>query len=136
MQAWLLFFLTTHVLSYLFSYARACATCIAAMGNPTEMIPGLDGQLVPQSAPWGIISIKPQLEDYETPMTPITVHTYCGPQLHYHQYSFSGGVLPYLVQAMRNALSKSEGGSGVALDREQYLAAVRFWSDHAMISSH
>ncbi len=82
----------------------------AATGTPVEMVAGEDGNLEPQSAPWGIISIKPQLENFETPMTPIT--------------------------AMRNALPKAEGGSGVPLDREQYLRAVDFWAQHAMISNH
>jgi hypothetical protein len=40
------------------------------------------------------------------------------------------------ITAMRNALSKSEGGSGVPLDRAAYQAAVAFWSEHAMISTH
>jgi hypothetical protein len=79
------------------------------MAQPSETYER-DGQQVPEDAPWGIISIKPQLEDYETPMTPIT--------------------------AMRNALSKSEGGSGVPLDRQAYMQAVAFWSEHAMISKH
>lgn len=56
---------------------------------------------------WGIISIKAQDEDAEIPMEPIT--------------------------AMRNALGKEEGGSGIPLNREQYLKSVNFWKDHAMI---
>ncbi len=51
-------------------------------------------------APWGIISIKGQLCDYELPMQPIT--------------------------AMRNALGKEEGGSGVPIDRVKY-AEVRIF---------
>ncbi|KAI9026141.1 hypothetical protein DFJ74DRAFT_663319 [Hyaloraphidium curvatum] len=51
--------------------------------------------------PWGIISVKGQLEDKELSMTPITM--------------------------MRNALGKAEGGSGVPLDREKYMEAVEFW---------
>ena len=43
-------------------------------------------------APWGIISIKAQNEPFETPMEPIT--------------------------AMRNALGREEGGSGVPIDRD------------------
>ncbi len=58
-------------------------------------------------APWGIISIKAQSEDYETPMQPITM--------------------------MRNALGREEGGSGVPLDREKYDASVKYWSTHAPI---
>lgn len=62
----------------------------------------------PVTAPWGIVSIKAQDTDYELPMTPIT--------------------------AMRNALGKEEGGSGIPIDREQYLAAVNYWKDHATVS--
>lgn len=58
-------------------------------------------------APWGIISIKAQDEDHETPMQPITM--------------------------MRNALGREEGGSGVPLDRQQYEAAVAYWDSHAAI---
>lgn len=58
-------------------------------------------------APWGIISVKAQEVDHELPMTPITV--------------------------MRNALGKEEGGSGVPLDREQYLASVEYWKNHAVV---
>ena len=54
-----------------------------------------------ETAPWGIVSIKAQDVDYEIPMTPIT--------------------------AMRNALGKDEGGSGVPIDREAYMEAYRFW---------
>ena len=59
------------------------------------------------NCPWGIISIKAQKENYETPMNPITM--------------------------MRNALGKEEGGSGVAIDRDAYAAAVAYWDAHAMI---
>jgi len=59
-------------------------------------------------APWGIVSIKAQDVDRELPMTPIT--------------------------AMRNALGKEEGGSGVKLDRNTYLEAVEYWKDHANVS--
>ena len=59
-------------------------------------------------APWGIVSIKAQDVDYEIPMTPIT--------------------------AMRNALGKEEGGSGVPLDRDAYMAAYNYWNTHATIS--
>mmetsp|Transcript_4303 Transcript_4303/g.8239 ORF Transcript_4303/g.8239 Transcript_4303/m.8239 type:complete len:257 (+) Transcript_4303:246-1016(+) len=54
------------------------------------------------SVPWGIVSIKAQNVDYEIPMTPIT--------------------------AMRNALGKEEGGSGVPIDRDAYMAAYEFWN--------
>lgn len=69
-------------------------------GAPVE-----DPDLPP--APWGIISIKAQDEDYETPMQPITM--------------------------MRNALGKEEGGSGVSLDREKYEASAAYWEKHAAI---
>jgi len=62
----------------------------------------------PETAPWGIVSIKAQPVDHELPMTPIT--------------------------AMRNALGKDQGGSGVPLDREKYMEAVNYWKDHANIS--
>jgi hypothetical protein len=45
-----------------------------------------------ETAPWGIVSIKAQDVDYELPMNPIT--------------------------AMRNALGREEGGSGIPLDRK------------------
>jgi Protein of unknown function (DUF3228) len=66
-----------------------------------------DGDPV-ETAPWGIVSIKAQDVDYELPMTPIT--------------------------AMRNALGKEEGGSGVPLNREEYMKAVNYWKDHATVS--
>jgi len=58
-------------------------------------------------APWGIISVKGQLCDYELPMQPITM--------------------------MRNSLGRSEGGSGVPLDREKYQESVDFWTTHCSI---
>jgi hypothetical protein len=61
-----------------------------------------------ETAPWGIVSIKAQDVDQELPMTPIT--------------------------AMRNALGKDEGGSGVPMNREEYLKAVAYWKDHAVVS--
>lgn len=61
-----------------------------------------------ETAPWGIVSVKAQDVDYELPMTPIT--------------------------AMRNALGKEEGGSGIPIDREAYMEAYRYWKDHANIS--
>eukprot|EP00550_Attheya_septentrionalis_P005725 CAMPEP_0198280728 /NCGR_PEP_ID=MMETSP1449-20131203/750_1 /TAXON_ID=420275 /ORGANISM="Attheya septentrionalis, Strain CCMP2084" /LENGTH=167 /DNA_ID=CAMNT_0043976161 /DNA_START=328 /DNA_END=828 /DNA_ORIENTATION=- len=53
------------------------------------------------TAPWGIISIKAQDVDYELPMNPITI--------------------------LRNALGKEEGGSGIPIDREAYMAAYNYW---------
>lgn len=58
-------------------------------------------------APWGIISVKGQLCDYELPMQPITM--------------------------MRNALGKEEGGSGVPLDKSKYAESVAFWREHVAI---
>ncbi|BAM40938.1 conserved hypothetical protein [Theileria orientalis strain Shintoku] len=52
-----------------------------------------------------IISIKPQNEDYELPMLPITV--------------------------MRNALI-DQGGSGVPIDRKTYERSVEYWSKYAV----
>lgn len=63
---------------------------------------------IPSTAPWGIVSIKAQDTDYELPMTPIT--------------------------AMRNALGKEEGGSGIPLDRKSYMESVNYWRDHATVS--
>jgi len=60
------------------------------------------------AAPWGIVSIKAQNVATELPMTPIT--------------------------AMRNALGKEQGGSGVPLNRDEYMAAVDYWSQHATVS--
>ena len=59
-----------------------------------------------EDAPWGIISVKPQDVDYELPMQPITM--------------------------MRNTMVE-EGGSGVPLEREKYIASVEFWAGHALI---
>eukprot|EP00730_Choanoeca_flexa_P010204 TRINITY_DN1666_c0_g1_i1.p1 TRINITY_DN1666_c0_g1~~TRINITY_DN1666_c0_g1_i1.p1 ORF type:complete len:229 (+),score=52.40 TRINITY_DN1666_c0_g1_i1:2-688(+) len=66
-----------------------------------------DQSAVPEQ-PWGIISVKAQMEDYETPMQPITI--------------------------LRNALGKEEGGSGVPLDRSKYQASVDFWQKHVPIA--
>ena len=57
---------------------------------------------------YGIVSIKPQDVDHECPMQPIT--------------------------AMRNALGKDQGGSGVPLDPTKYRECVEFWSKHAILS--
>lgn len=66
------------------------------------------GEEPPQTeAPWGIISIKGQLCDYELPMQPITM--------------------------MRNALGEAEGGSGVPLSRDKYAESVNFWKEHVAI---
>ena len=66
------------------------------------------GSPVPEtSSPWGIISVKGQLCDYELPMQPITM--------------------------MRNALGVEEGGSGIPLDRKKYKESVAFWTAHVAI---
>ena len=56
---------------------------------------------------YGIISIKAQDQPHELPMQPIT--------------------------AMRNALGKAEGGSGVPIDIEKYKQSVAFWNEHATL---
>ncbi len=56
---------------------------------------------------YGIVSVKPQDEFFETPMDPITM--------------------------MRNALGKEEGGSGVKLDKQKYMESVAFWTKHAIV---
>lgn len=58
-------------------------------------------------APWGIISVKGQRNDYELPMQPITM--------------------------MRNALGAEYGGSGVPLDEQKYRDSVAFWSKYVAI---
>ena len=37
------------------------------------------------------------------------------------------------ITMMRNALGKEEGGSGVPLQRDAYMASVAFWSKYASI---
>lgn len=37
------------------------------------------------------------------------------------------------ITIMRNALGRSEGGSGVPLDRVKYEEAVAFWQHHAIV---
>jgi len=59
------------------------------------------------TSPWGIISVKAELELRASPMQPITI--------------------------MRNALI-AEGGSGVPIDRDRYLEAAQFWSTHALVA--
>ena len=59
------------------------------------------------SAPWGIVSIKPQSVDKELPMAPITM--------------------------MRNALGKDQGGSGVSLERKKYRESVKYWMCHSSV---
>lgn len=56
---------------------------------------------------WGIVSIIGALEQVEPPMPPST--------------------------QLRNALGRSEGGSGAPLDADAYDAAVAFWERHASV---
>lgn len=58
-------------------------------------------------AEWGIVSINAEVQPTESPMPPATM--------------------------VRNALGKSEGGSGVPLNREAYTRAVEFWRTHAVV---
>lgn len=60
-------------------------------------------------APWGIITVNPELKQEETPILPMT--------------------------QLRNALGTAEGGSGSPLNRDAYLKAVEFWDNHAIIRS-
>jgi hypothetical protein len=71
----------------------------AAMGNqdPNQVV----------DYDYGIISVKPQNENYELPMDPITM--------------------------MRNALGIEHGGSGVAIDKNKYTKSVDFWSYHVLL---
>jgi len=36
------------------------------------------------------------------------------------------------ITIMRNALI-SEGGSGIAIDRQKYMQSVKYWSQHAIV---
>ena len=56
---------------------------------------------------YGIIFIKPQDVDFETPMWPITM--------------------------MRNELGQAHGGSGQKIVKEDYMKAVQFWTEHVTI---
>ena len=55
---------------------------------------------------YGIVSVKPQNDEFESPMDPITM--------------------------MRNALGTEYGGSGIKLDNEKYLQSVKFWSENVI----
>jgi hypothetical protein len=80
----------------LYSREQVIKEC-EAMGNPVPT----------EDFDWALISVKGQTEDFELPMTPITM--------------------------MRNSLGREEGGSGVPMDRAAYKAAVEFWESHASI---
>lgn len=88
--------LATHLDIILYSREQINAENLATGETPPET-----------DAPWGIISVKGQLCDYELPMQPITM--------------------------MRNALGRDQGGSGVPLDRAAYMASFHFWKDHVAI---
>ncbi|KAL7689217.1 hypothetical protein Plhal304r1_c016g0058361 [Plasmopara halstedii] len=60
-----------------------------------------------RDVPWGIVAIKAQDVDHELPMKPITM--------------------------MRNAIGKEQGGSGVPIDRDEYMKAVEYWRNHVVI---
>lgn len=62
-----------------------------------------------QDVKWGIVAILAQSHSNEEPMAPITM--------------------------FRNALGRSEGGSGVPINREAYAKSVEFWSEHAIVKS-
>ena len=64
----------------------------------------IEADAFPEDVPdcdWGIVSTLGTLDPTEPPMPPIT--------------------------QLRNALGPTEGGSGVAIDREAYAKAVAFW---------
>jgi hypothetical protein len=65
------------------------------------------GSTNPDTAKWGIISIKSQDQPFETPMQPITM--------------------------MRNALGKDQGGSGVPLERKKYQESADFWDKNVSL---
>lgn len=58
-------------------------------------------------ADFAIVAILGQMGDKEEPMPPITM--------------------------MRNALGIQEGGSGVPINKEEYLKSVEFWESHAIV---
>lgn len=70
----------------------------------------IEAEAFPEEVPhcdWGIVSTLGTLSPMEPPMPPIT--------------------------QLRNALGPSEGGSGVAIDRDAYDRAVIFWEGHASV---
>ena len=77
------------------------------LAKEAAALPAAERTPLPAGVPWGIISVKAQDEPFETPMQPIT--------------------------ALRNALGREEGGSGVPLDRKAYDAAVAYWSERAAV---
>jgi hypothetical protein len=63
--------------------------------------------ILDENVTYGIVAILAQDSRYEEPMKPTTM--------------------------LRNALGKEEGGSGVPLNREEYLRSVEFWKNHATV---
>lgn len=73
-----------------------------------EAMPNKSASVTPPSdAPWGIISVKSQLCNFECPMQPITM--------------------------MRNALGREQGGSGVPLEESKYRESIKFWIENVAI---
>ena len=68
-----------------------------------------DEKYIPFDADWGVVAILGQTHSNEEPMAPITM--------------------------LRNALGTKEGGSGVPIDKEKYLASVEFWKNNAVVKS-
>ena len=38
------------------------------------------------------------------------------------------------ITQMRNALGKDQGGSGIPLEREEYMKSVRYWEANVVVS--
>lgn len=74
----------------------------AAQGLPVSALDALSPAVA-----WGVVGIKGQDEDFELPMSPITM--------------------------MRNALGKEQGGSGIPLEKGSYESSVAYWEKHAVI---
>jgi len=66
-----------------------------------------EGMVVPEGVEWVVVSINSAPTPEESPMPPATM--------------------------VRNALGPSEGGSGVPLNREAYLASVAYWGRWAIV---
>ena len=95
------------------------------------------------NSPWGIVSVKVSKEKtHNEQLTNIT-------SIHFSSHSLSPPPLLLLLPSqaqdedhelpmnpitiMRNGLGKSEGGSGVPIDRIKYSESVEFWSKHAVV---
>ena len=66
-----------------------------------------EGMEIPEGVEWVVISINSAPTPEEAPMNPMTV--------------------------LRNALPLAEGGSGVPLDRDAYMGAVKYWGKWATV---